>query len=117
MRISKMPSRVALETGMVISNEPGFYLNDAYGIRIENLVMVKQAPGEAGKAGFLAFDTLTLVPIDRALVMTELLDSDETAWFDTYHQRVRVQLSPLVEDSVAVWLAGATAPLTSGGTS
>ena len=117
MRISKMPSRVALETGMVISNEPGFYLNDAYGIRIENLVMVKQAPGEAGKAGFIAFDTLTLVPIDRALVMTELLDSDEIAWFDTYHQRVRVQLSPLVEDSVAVWLAGATAPLTSGGTS
>ena len=117
MRISKTPSRVALETGMVISNEPGFYLNDAYGIRIENLVMVKQAPGEAGKAGFIAFDTLTLAPIDRALVMTELLDSDEIAWFDTYHQRVRVQLSPLVEDSVAVWLAGATAPLTSGGTS
>ena len=74
-RISKMPNSVALEPGMVISNEPGYYLSGAYGIRIENLVQVTKAPGAAGNAGYLAFETLTLAPIDRNLIAAELLDA------------------------------------------
>ena len=112
-----MPSSVSLQPGMVISNEPGFYLNGAYGIRIENLVMVKEATGDAGDAGFLNFETLTLAPIDRALIKPELLDPHEIAWLDKYHQTVRNQLSKLLETPVASWLADATEPLGSAGIS
>ncbi len=96
---------------MVISNEPGFYLKGAYGIRIENLVMVKKASGDAGDAGFLSFETLTLAPIDRSLMMPELLNSNEIAWLNNYHLTVRNQLSTLLEAPVAAWLADATKPL------
>ena len=102
---------------MVISNEPGFYLNGAYGIRIESLVMVKEATGDAGDAGFMNFETLTLAPIDRALMKQELLDPNEIAWLDKYHQTVRNQLSKLLETPVASWLADATKPLGSAGIS
>ena len=116
-RISKMPSSVSLQPGMVISNEPGFYLNGAYGIRIENLVMVKEATGDAGEAGFLNFETLTLAPIDRALIKPDLLDPHEISWLDKYHQTVRTQLSKLLETPVASWLADVTEPLGSAGIS
>jgi Xaa-Pro aminopeptidase len=112
-RISKMPSHVALKPGMVISNEPGFYLTDAYGIRIESLVLVGPATDAAGEAGYLAFETLTLAPIDRALIDTEMLDHEEIAWLDAYHRRVRDELSGLVDDQVVTWLSEAIAPLSS----
>ena len=116
-RISKLPSSVSLEPGMVISNEPGFYLNGAYGIRIENLVMVKEASGDAGDAGFMNFETLSLAPIDRSLMMPELLIPNEIAWLDNYHQTVWNQLSKLLEAPVASWLADATEPFRSAGIS
>ncbi|MBM09695.1 MAG: X-Pro aminopeptidase [Magnetovibrio sp.] len=110
-RISKLPSTISLEPGMVISNEPGFYLKGAYGIRIENLVMVKEATGDAGVAGFMEFETLTLAPIDRSLIIPNLLTPIEIAWLNEYHLALRNQLSGLLDASVAAWLTEATQPL------
>ena len=111
-RISKAASTVALEPGMVISNEPGYYKTGAYGIRIENLVLVTQAKAPKGaERELLEFETLTLAPIDRSLIETSLLDKDERAWMDAYHARVRKALSPLVDKKTRAWLKKATAPL------
>ncbi len=113
-RISKMPSRVALEPGMVVSNEPGFYQAAAYGIRIENLVAVAPlgAEGEGGDgSGFLGFETLTLAPIDRTLIDATLLDASERAWLDAYHAWAAKTLAPLVDADVAAWLGAATRPI------
>ena len=110
-RISKMPNKVALRPGMVISNEPGYYRNGAYGIRIENLVLVVAADGAAGDAGYLGFETLTLAPIDRALIDVSLLNASEIAWLDAYHARVLEALLPSLPAPVASWLETATAPL------
>ena len=96
---------------MVISNEPGFYLKGAYGIRIENLVMVKEATGDAGAAGFMEFETLTLAPIDRSLIIPKLLTPNEIAWLDKYHLVLRNQLYGMLDSSVAAWLTEATQPL------
>ena len=113
-RISKAPSSVALEPGMVISNEPGYYKTGAYGIRIENLVLVTEAkPPKGAERDLLEFETLTLAPIDRALIDTALLDADETAWLNAYHARVRKVLSPLLDTKTKAWLKSATAPLKS----
>ena len=79
----------ALEPGMICSNEPGYYKEGAYGIRIENLVLVTEPetpPG--GDREMMGFETLTLVPIDRRLIVPELLSPDEIAWLDAYHARV-----------------------------
>jgi Xaa-Pro aminopeptidase len=97
-----------LEPGMVISNEPGFYKTDAYGIRIENLVVVR--PSEIG-TNFYEFETLTLVPIDRRLIDVGLLTAFERAWIDAYHARVRRELAPALDDETRAWLEAATAPL------
>ena len=97
---------------MIVSNEPGYYKEGAYGIRIENLVTVVESekrPGE--EKDMLAFETLTLAPFDRALIDAVLLSEDEIAWVDAYHARVRETLSPLVDDETAAWLADATRPL------
>jgi len=111
-RISKAPSAVALEPGMVISNEPGYYKTGAYGIRIENLVLVTEAkPPRGAERDLLAFETLTLAPIDRNLIDAAMLDADERAWLDAYHARVRKALSPLVDAATKTWLKRATAPL------
>jgi len=111
-RISKLPNTVALEPGMVVSNEPGYYKTGAYGIRIENLVTVTtvDAPAGAEKA-LLGFETLTLAPIDRALVDNSLMTADEITWLDAYHARVAKTLTPLLDDATAAWLKKATAPL------
>ena len=111
-RISRMGSAAALAPGMVVSNEPGYYKTGAYGIRIENLVTVTEADGTDG--GFLGFETLTLAPIDRALIDTTMLTTDERAWLDAYHARVAEMLAPLLADDTATlaWLRAATAPLT-----
>jgi Xaa-Pro aminopeptidase len=112
-RISKIPNRVPLEVGMIVSNEPGFYKTGGYGIRIENLVTVVEAKVEGGERPMLAFETLTLAPIDRNLVEPSLLTPAEIAWLDAYHAQVRATIGPLVEGETAAWLAAATRPLAS----
>ncbi len=111
-RVSKLPNRVPLEPGMIVSNEPGYYKAGAYGIRIENLVTVVESPrGDGEEKDMLAFETLTLAPIDRALIEPEMLSAEETAWLDAYHARVRETIGPLVDGETAAWLAAATRPL------
>jgi len=111
-RIAKRLADVPLRPGMIVSNEPGYYKTGAYGIRIENLEIVRAAPADAGaERDMLGFEALTLAPIDRALVDTALLNESERAWLDAYHARVRDTLTPLVDGETAAWLARATAPL------
>jgi len=95
---------------MVVSNEPGYYKAGAYGIRIENLVTVVQVESDAEKP-LLGFETLTLTPIDRALVVADMLDGAEVAWLDAYHARVLDEITPLVDEATAEWLAEAAAPI------
>ena len=110
-RISKLGS-AALKRGMMLSNEPGYYKTGAYGIRIENLVLVVEAPEVPGAEKPLnAFETLTLAPIDLRLVRRELLEWEEIAWLDRYHANVRETLSPLLDTVTAAWLEAATRPL------
>jgi Xaa-Pro aminopeptidase len=110
-RISKLGT-APLKRGMILSNEPGYYKAGAYGIRIENLVLVIEAPAVAGAEKPLnAFETLTLAPIDRRLIERDLLTADEAAWLDGYHARVRPTLDPLVDAATKNWLDTATRPL------
>src|SRR6185503_1296357 len=104
------PNTVALKPGMIVSNEPGYYKTGAYGIRIENLVAVTKL-GESEAGEMLGFETLTLAPIDRALVDTSLLSAEEIAWLDAYHARVRAEIGPQVQGDERAWLEAATAPL------
>jgi Xaa-Pro aminopeptidase len=109
-RISKAPNTQPLLPGMIVSNEPGYYKTGAYGIRIENLVLVQPADGAAERE-MLGFETLTLAPIDRNLIEPSLLDADEIDWLNAYHVRVREHLTPLVDPETASWLAAATQPI------
>jgi Xaa-Pro aminopeptidase len=110
-RISKLGTE-ALKRGMILSNEPGYYKTGAYGIRIENLLLVTEAPKVAGAEKPLnRFETLTLAPIDRRLIEPERLTAEEIAWVDDYHRRVRETLSPLVDAQTRDWLDQATAAL------
>src|SRR5438105_7348107 len=109
-RISKAPNTQPLLPGMIVSNEPGYYKTGAYGIRIENLVLVQPADGSAERE-MLGFETLTLAPIDRNLIEPSLLDQDEIAWLNAYHEWVRQKLTPLVDAETARWLAEATQPV------
>ncbi len=112
-RISKMASTVAFEPGMIVSNEPGYYKTGAYGIRIENLVTVIEAEApEGAEKPLLAFETLTLAPIDRKLVAPALLNPAERAWLDAYHARVRETLGPRLDEPTRRWLEAATQPIT-----
>lgn len=112
-RISTLPSSVALQPGMILSIEPGYYRTGAYGIRIENLVAVasrETPPG--GERALLGFDVLTVCPIDRRLIDPGLLTPAERSWIDGYHERVQTTVGPLIDDPVVKgWLADATAPL------
>ena len=111
-RISKAPNSVALQPGMIVSNEPGYYKTGAYGIRIENLQFVTAADEiEGGERPMLGFETLTLAPIDRRLIVVDMLSAEERAQMDTYHARVLREIGPLVDGDVARWLAEACAPL------
>jgi Xaa-Pro aminopeptidase len=110
-RISKLGT-VPLRRGMVLSNEPGYYKAAAYGIRIENLVLVIAEPTPAGGEKPLnAFETLSLAPIERRLIDTRMLTAKERAWLDSYHERVRETIGPLVGDETREWLEKATQPL------
>jgi Xaa-Pro aminopeptidase len=96
--------------GMILSNEPGFYLPGEYGIRLENLVLVVPAEVPSGKK-FLTFETLTLAPFDRTLIDATLLTGGELAWIDAYHARVQREVGPHVPPDVAAWLEDVCAPL------
>ncbi len=101
-----------LEPGMICSNEPGYYKEGQYGIRIENLVLISEAQvPEGGDRPMMGFETLTLVPIDRRLVIKDMLEPAEIAWLDAYHARVRKAVEPDVDAAAREWLITATAPL------
>ena len=103
-----------LEPGMILSNEPGYYREGAFGIRIENLILVEPAPplpaGDAERE-MLRFRTLTFVPIDRRLIDAAVLTQTEIAWLDAYHAEVLARIGPRVSDEARRWLAAACAPL------
>ena len=104
---------VALEPGMILSNEPGFYREGAYGIRLENLVVVEEAPAlPGGTVGeMLRMQTLTYVPFDRRLIVTEMLTGPERAWLDAYHALCRRKLTGRLGPAAQAWLYAATAPI------
>ncbi len=107
-------SDIPLEPGMILSNEPGYYREGDFGIRVENLVAVRKAetlPGGDAHRDFLCFETLTWVPIDRRLIDVGLLSADERAWVDAYHARARELLEDRVSPAARDWLVMAAAPL------
>ena len=106
-RISRSGS-IALQPGMVISNEPAYYKAGEYGIRLENLVVV--IPWNRNKE-WLAFETITLVPFDASLIDVTVLNAAEREWLNAYHARVRDTIGPLVDDATAEWVHRATEPL------
>ncbi|ODX28198.1 aminopeptidase P family protein [Vibrio parahaemolyticus] len=108
--ISKKQIDVPLTEGMVLSNEPGYYRADAFGIRIENLELVVETPTN-GDFPVLSFESLTRCPIDKRNVNVDMLTRPELAWLNDYHQKVWEQISPLVEGEVKEWLREATLPL------
>ena len=111
-RISKLPNTQALLPGMILSNEPGYYKEGHWGIRIENLQVVTPAtPIPGGERPMLGFETLTMAPIDRRLIKTDLLTSDERAWMDAYHAKVLTRVGPLMQGEARAWLDQACAPL------
>lgn len=102
----------ALLPGMILSNEPGYYREGAYGIRLENLIVVGSAESvEGGEIAMHGFETLTLAPFDRRLVATDMLEDGERAWLDAYHARVAAEIGPMADGEVRAWLEAATAPL------
>jgi Xaa-Pro aminopeptidase len=105
--ISRLARPVPIGAGMILSNEPGYYLPGRYGIRLENLVLVQPATLPAATRPFLRFETLTLAPFDRNLIDPSMLDSWELAWLNAYHARVLQELAPHVEPPVRAWLASA----------
>lgn len=109
-RIAKTGT-VALEPGMILSNEPGYYRIGAYGIRLENLILVEHRTIPGGERPMLGFETLTLAPFDRSLILPSLLDAAEADWLDAYHARVREALSPDLDASTRLWLEAATRPI------
>ncbi|TGR25924.1 MULTISPECIES: aminopeptidase P family protein [unclassified Mesorhizobium] len=110
-RIARTGTEKLLE-GMMLSNEPGYYKEGAYGIRIENLILVTPAEQiEGGDIAMHAFETLTLAPIDVRLVRSDLLTRDELHWLDAYHARVAAEIGPMLDGETLAWLEKATAPL------
>jgi len=106
-RISKL-GHVALEPGMILSNEPGYYKTNAFGIRLENLIVVEERKIEGAERKMLGFETLTLAPFDLALIEPKLLSDEELRWLNAYHARLRKELSPKLDAATRKWLVGAT---------
>ena len=111
-RLSRL-SEVPLQPGMILSNEPGYYREGEWGIRIENLIVVEVAPRLAGgdDRDQLGFETLTWVPLDRRLIVVGMLSPGERAWIDAYHARVLAVMGPRVSEGARAWLEGACKPL------
>lgn len=112
-RISKAPNTIALAPGMILSNEPGCYVEGDFGIRIENLIVVREAAAlpEQDARPWLDFENVTFVPLDRALIATEMLSPAERAWIDAYHAQILEKLSPRLDGAVLEWLRAACAAL------
>jgi Xaa-Pro aminopeptidase len=100
-----------LMAGMLLSNEPGYYKAGAYGIRIENLVLVQERRIEGAEGDFLGFETVTLAPIERVLVERSLLSADDVTWWNAYHARVLEVLGPQLEGDARAWLEEQCAPI------
>ena len=100
-----------LFAGMILSNEPGYYKPGAFGIRIENLVLVQEIEIAGAEGRFLGFETLTFVPLDRKLIEKDLLTPGEIAWVDDYHARTRMLLCDRLTGEDRAWLERETAPL------
>ena len=109
-RISRL-SEVPLQPGMILSNEPGYYREGAFGIRLENLIVVTEAPPLGDNRPQLAFETLTFAPFDRRLIDLAMLSPGECAWIDAYHAEVLAKIGPRVEGAARDWLQAACAPL------
>lgn len=111
-RISRV-SEVALKPGMILSNEPGYYREGAFGIRIENLIVVEEAAALVGAddRDMLSFKTLTWVPIDRRLIRPEMLSQGERDWINAYHAACRDKIGPRLTGPARIWLRDATEPL------
>ncbi|RXV66247.1 X-Pro aminopeptidase [Roseovarius sp. A46] len=111
-RLSRL-SEVPLAPGMILSNEPGYYREGAFGIRIENLIVVREASPVTGGDGAtqIDFETVTFAPIDRRLIRSDLLSAPERAWLDGYHAACRDKIGPLLSAPARVWLQRQTAPL------
>jgi len=117
LSVHEGPQRIAktghapLEPGMLLSNEPGYYKIENYGIRIENLVLVEPRAIPDAERDMLGFETLTLAPIDRGLIEPSLMTADEVEWLDAYHARVRNTLMAHLDEETGGWLQEATRPL------
>lgn len=109
-RLSRL-SDVPLEPGMILSNEPGYYREGAFGIRLENLLVIEKAPRLTDDRDQLCFATLTFVPLDRRLILPERLSTGERDWLNAYHATVFGRISPRVSDAAREWLRTATHPL------
>jgi len=109
-RISKLGT-TPLKRGMILSNEPGYYKTDGFGIRIENLELVVAAHIKGAEKPMNAFETLTLAPIDRRLIDAAMLSKDELDWLNAYHARVRAEVGPALDEATRAWLDQATAEL------
>lgn len=110
-RIAKAPNSIALQPGMIVSNEPGYYRGEEFGIRCENLVVVQKSARNAEERAMLEFDAITLVPFDLRLVDITLLTAAELEWLNEYHQRVAEVIGPLLQGADRDWLQRATRPL------
>jgi Xaa-Pro aminopeptidase len=111
--LSRLAKPVPLAVGMILSNEPGYYLPGQYGIRLENLLLVQPAELPGSAKPFLQFETLTLAPFDRRLIEPQLLDRAEIAWLNAYHARVAEQVGPALPIDARDWLDAVCAPLPS----
>lgn len=109
-RLSRV-SEVPLEPGMILSNEPGYYREGAFGIRLENLIVVQEAPPMGDHRRQLSFETLTFVPFDRRLIVTDVLSPAERAWLNAYHAQVLDKLGGRVGGATRDWLVAACQPL------
>ena len=109
-RISRM-SEVPLEPGMILSNEPGYYREGAFGIRLENLIVVQEAPALGDNRAQMAFETLTFAPFDRRLILAGELSPAERRWLDGYHAEVLEKLGKRVSGATLAWLKDACAPI------
>jgi Xaa-Pro aminopeptidase len=109
-RISRV-SEVPLEPGMILSNEPGYYREGAFGIRLENLIVVQEAAALGDNRAQMAFETLTFVPFDRRLILVEELSPGERRWLDGYHAEVLAKLASRVSGATLDWLSAACAPI------
>jgi Xaa-Pro aminopeptidase len=109
--LSRLAKPIPIEAGMILSNEPGYYLPGAYGIRLENLLLVQEAEMPSASKPFLQFESLTLAPFDRTLIDPTLLDPAELAWLNAYHARVLAEIGPRLDAQAREWLVAACAQI------